>query len=442
MGKQKREYIRLLTVLGLIAVLSLQSIWIYNTYMLIRKNIQESCNEIVEESIEVEMRIRMEHLPDGTQIVGGEMNDTLSPLTSFCDNLSKMGNEMSIERIDSIVSVLLSKYNVESRFVVYIVNPQINHILQMSKKEKVPHLGSIKSNPFPIKVDSSEAVQLVLVNPYNTLFERMGLLMIASFIMLVLVIGCIGYQIKVILYQKKIAKLRADFSFAMIHDMKSPLTAIMSCANFLNGEVIEHKPEMKEKFFNVVKSQTAHLLKLMNKVLTISKLEERKDLITKKRFLLLPLLENLIEVFQVQAVKPVHFTLDIKVNEVYGDEEYLEEAISNLIDNAVKYSKESVDIAISTSVFDKGDYILIKVRDNGLGFSQNEKNMIFSKFERASAFSRSSKGGAAGFGLGLNYVYQVMDAHGGEVTANSVPGEFSEFILFLPRQINKHTENN
>lgn len=442
MGKQKREYIRLLTVLGLIAVLSLQSIWIYNTYMLIRKNIQESCNEIVEKSIEAEMKIRMEHLPDGTQIVGGEMNDTLSPLTSFCDNLSKMGNEMSIERIDSIVSVLLSKYNVESRFVVYIVNPQINYILQMSKKEKVPHLGSIKSNPFPIKTDSSEAVQLVLVNPYNTLFERMGLLMIASFIMLVLVIGCISYQIKVIFYQKKIAKLRADFSFAMIHDMKTPLTAIMSCANLLRSGGMEQKTEIKEKFFSFIKSESVHLLNLTNKILSLSRLESHKALLSKKRFQLEPMLQNMTELFQVKAEKPVHFTLDLQVKEVYADEDYLGEAISNLIDNAVKYSKESVEITISTSIISKGNYTMIKVRDNGLGFSQEDKNVIFGKFERASAFNRSSKGGVAGFGLGLNYVYQVMEAHGGEVTANSVVGEFSEFMLLLPQEININTENN
>lgn len=438
---RKMIFLFLFTVFGLMAVLSLQTIWLYNTYRLIKSDIyQESCS-ILKKALEEEGSIRFSATPKGTKIASGPTNDTIPPETYFYQHLSDMGYPMSLSAVDSIVSSLLKKNGIKGEFVVCIVNPIKNRVLQKSKQVTIPY-WIISSEPFPIRVDYSQMVQLMILNPYRTFFARMDLLMIASFIMLVLVIGCIGYQIKVILYQKKIAKLRADFSFAMIHDMKSPLTAIMSCANFLNGEVIEHKPEMKEKFFNVVKSQTAHLLKLMNKVLTISKLEERKDLITKKRFLLLPLLENLIEVFQVQAVKPVHFTLDIKVNEVYGDEEYLEEAISNLIDNAVKYSKESVDIAISTSVFDKGDYILIKVRDNGLGFSQNEKNMIFSKFERASAFSRSSKGGAAGFGLGLNYVYQVMDAHGGEVTANSVPGEFSEFILFLPRQINKHTENN
>lgn len=76
----------------------------------------------------------------------------------------------------------------------------------------------------------------------------MGLLMIASFIMLVLVIGCIIYQIKVIIYQKKVAKLREDFSYAMIHDMKTPLSSIMMCSDALNGEKIESMPELKRIF--------------------------------------------------------------------------------------------------------------------------------------------------------------------------------------------------
>lgn len=442
MKTQGYKYIVLLTFLGLVAVLLLQVIWLFNTYSLVENRIRDDCSAIVERAVEGEMAIRAENIPEGTQIVGGEMYASINPLTCFSENLTNMGHEISVANIDSIASVLLKGHNIKSDIVIYIINPKKGNILQKSKLGVLPRLGSIKSNPFPIKIDSSEAVQLVLVNPYNTFFERMGLLMIASFIMLVLVIGCISYQIKVIFYQKKIAKLRADFSFAMIHDMKTPLTAIMSCANLLRSGGMEQKIEIKEKFFSFIKSESVHLLNLTNKILSLSRLESHKALLSKKRFQLEPMLQNMTELFQVKAEKPVHFTLDLQVKEVYADEDYLGEAISNLIDNAVKYSKESVEITISTSIISKGNYTMIKVRDNGLGFSQEDKNVIFGKFERASAFNRSSKGGVAGFGLGLNYVYQVMEAHGGEVTANSVLGEFSEFMLLLPQEININTENN
>ena len=91
MKKQKYKYIRLFTFLGLIAVLSLQTVWIYNTYMLIRYNIQKDCCEVLEEAIENEMKIRMACTPEGTQVIGGEVNGTINPLTYFCENLSNMG---------------------------------------------------------------------------------------------------------------------------------------------------------------------------------------------------------------------------------------------------------------------------------------------------------------------------------------------------------------
>lgn len=340
MKKQKYRYIRLFTFLGLVAVLSLQAAWIYNTYMLIRNNIQKDCCEVVEKTLENEMVIRMDNLPEGSQVIGGEVNDTIKPLTYFCENLSNMGREISMVRIDSIASALLKEYSIESNFVVCTMNPQNDSILQVSKKEKLPLWGIIKSAPFAIKSDSTEAVQLLLINPYKVFFERMGLLMIASFIMLVLVIGCIIYQIKVIIYQKKVAKLREDFSYAMIHDMKTPLSSIMMCSDALNDEKIESMPELKKSFLGVVKSETVHLLKLINRLLTISKLENDKLTMVKEKVKLEPMLERIRETFKAKSTKPLHFTLNLQAKEVNADKEYLEEAVYNLVDNAVKYSKD------------------------------------------------------------------------------------------------------
>lgn len=439
--KQKYRYIRLFTFLGLVAVLSLQAAWIYNTYMLIRNNIQKDCCEVVEKTLENEMVIRMDNLPEGSQVIGGEVNDTIKPLTYFCENLSNMGREISMVRIDSIASALLKEYSIESNFVVCTMNPQNDSILQVSKKENLSLWGVIKFEPFLIKSDSTEAVQLLLINPYKVFFERMGLLMIASFIMLVLVIGCIIYQIKVIIYQKKVAKLREDFSYAMIHDMKTPLSSIMMCSDALNDEKIESMPELKKSFLGVVKSETVHLLKLINRLLTISKLENDKLTMVKEKVKLEPMLERIRETFKAKSTKPLHFTLNLQAKEVNADKEYLEEAVYNLVDNAVKYSKDEGEVEIEITSECSGGYSCIKVRDNGIGFSEEDKRKIFDKFERGSAIKSSRLGKVAGFGLGLNYVYRVMEAHGGTVTASSVVGKFSEFTLYMSASEEEDTEN-
>ena len=101
--------------------------------------------------------------------------------------------------------------------------------------------------------------------------------------------------------------------------------------------------------------------------------------------------------------------------------------IINLIDNAIKYSVETVKIDIVCE--EESNYTKIKVHDNGLGISFKEQNKIFDKFERADAGKRSNAGG---FGLGLNYVQRVMTAHNGKVSLESIENKFSEFTLFFP----------
>lgn len=228
----------------------------------------------------------------------------------------------------------------------------------------------------------------------------------------------------------KIARIREDFSYAMIHDMKSPLSSIFMTLNFLHSGKLDDKPEMKEKYYQIAESEADHLLALTNKVLTISKLENHKLKITKEKVRLAPLLEELADKFVAKSAKEVHFYFDLKVAEVYAEAEYLKEVFSNLIDNAIKYSKESVEIKISSEIHDSNT--VIRVHDNGLGIADKYQRRIFNKYERGTAERRIRKGGAAGFGLGLNFVQQVVEAHGGNITVNSIEKEYTEFIIYLP----------
>ena len=427
--------IRLFTILGLIAILSLQIVWLFNTYMLVKNNLIKESFEALEESLDREVELRIERTPKETQIIGGSTNDSVPHLTYFSESLSKLGLEVSLDDIDSIASsILLRKYDIESTYMICMINMDTREVLQKSKSLDLSFQNIVKSMPFPIRTDLSQGVQLILLNPYWTIVKRMGLLMIATAIMMIMVITCIIYQIKIIIRQDKIAKVREDFSYAMIHDMKTPLSSILACTSLLHSGKTESTPQLKERYFCIIEDETGHLLNLANKVLTISKLESHKLEMAKITFQLKPMVEDLIEKFSAKCAKPLHFTLNLQAEEVHADEEYLKEAISNLIDNAIKYSYQTVDISISS--LNNATHTLIKVRDNGIGISEKDVKHIFEKFERASAFKRSRLGKVAGFGLGLNYVYQVMEAHEGSVTVNSIEKEFSEFTLYIPLKTN------
>ena len=228
----------------------------------------------------------------------------------------------------------------------------------------------------------------------------------------------------------KIFKIREDFSYAMIHDMKTPLTTIVMTLNFLHTGRLDDKPEKKEKYFQIAEGEADHLLTLTNKVLTISKLEQHKLDMQKEEIELIPIVDKLVDKFTAKADKPIRFIKDLQATEVYADAEYLEEVLDNLIDNAVKYSKESVEITLSSSCNDK--HTVLRVYDNGIGISDKDQKVIFNKYERGAAGRRKRKQGASGFGLGLNFVQQVVEAHGGNIFVNSIEGEFTEFVISLP----------
>ena len=137
----------------------------------------------------------------------------------------------------------------------------------------------------------------------------------------------------------------------------------------------------------------------------------------------------LSEKFKAKSPKPVTFKFDLKAESIYADAEYIEEVFCNMIDNSIKYSKDSVDIKISSS--ENSKYSIIKIYDNGLGMNEDDQLKIFNKYERAYA-GRKKKTYASGFGLGLNFVQQVIEAHKGKIIVNSVEGEFTEFIIYLP----------
>ncbi|MDM8305458.1 sensor histidine kinase [Phocaeicola salanitronis] len=432
--KKNRRFAGLsaLTFLGLIGALALQAVWLYNVYTLIRNDIQKECTSILDTALYEETNIISSHIPDGYEILGGPQNDSISSNTYLYEGIYKLGLQYSITEIDSIAGVYLHKKDINADYVICNVNPKTKEIYDKSNTHKLFQLGLIKSDIIPTRLDFSQGVQIILENPFKYIFERMGLLIISTLIILSFVISCIICQIRIIARMNKIFQIREDFTYAMIHDMKTPLSSIFTALYFLHSGRLDNKPETKEKYYTIAENEVDHLLTLTNKVLTLSKLESHKLEMNREDVPLEPMVENLTVKFTAKAQKPVRFTADLKAPAVYADKEYLEEILSNLIDNAIKYSKpEGVDIRIRSELNEK--YTVIKVHDNGLGISEADQRTIFNKYERAAAGRKKNKNRPSGFGLGLNFVQQVMHAHEGKVFVTSIEGEFTEFALLFPR---------
>lgn len=269
-------------------------------------------------------------------------------------------------------------------------------------------------------------VQALLAAFYESKFT-----VLTSLLTTVVIIMSLIDQINYIDEQERVRLLREDFSYAMVHDMKSPLTSIIMGTKYLHSGVLEKKPEMKEKYFCIIEDEAQHLLALINRLLTISKLEHGKLNIQKAEIDLEAMIEDVVDKYKAKSAKPIHITTLFGATSALADEEYLKEAISNIVDNATKYSKEEINIQISTSENDRNVYI--KIYDEGIGIARNEMKTIFNRFERAAEHERDVRKTRGGFGIGLNYVLQVINAHGGKVSVNSEKGKWSELTISLPK---------
>ena len=431
MQKSKYKYV---AVAAMLAVMLLLGLYMWMTYRSAVRDISERAGNQLPWAMFYESYQRAEIVSKGDTLSLPDLRGDLSLVSSvegMNDVLSRRyHSEVSLDTIALFVDSLLSVVNLDRNFTVMEVDHR-GKILRQSNNQLTP--TSLKTQVFSTRRDQSRGIQLALNDPYPTLAKRLSPLFLASAIILILFGAILMRLLRYLDEQKMMADLRNDFSYAMVHDMKSPLSSIIMGARFLHSGKVDDKPEIKEKYFTIIESEADHLLALVNKLLTISKLENKKLILNKQSINLEPIIEDLAEKAKAKTEKKIDFIVDLLVKHVMADEQYLTEAISNLIDNAIKYSKEHIKICITSHSTDK--YVLLKVRDNGIGISKEDQLIIFDKFGRAAIHEQNRKGGVSGFGLGLNYVDQVMQAHGGKVTVSSEKDQYSEFTLYIPKNV-------
>ena len=431
MQKNKYKYV---SVAAMLAVMLLLGLYMWMTYRSAVRDISEQAGNQLPWAMFYESYQRAEIVSKGDTLSLPDLRGDLSLVSSvegMNDVLSRRyHSEVSLDTIALFVDSLLSVVNLDRNFTVMEVDHQ-GKILRQNNDLLTP--TSLKTQVFSTRRDQSKGIQLALNDPYPVLARRLSPLFLASAIILILFGAILIRLLRYLDEQKMMADLRNDFSYAMVHDMKSPLSSIIMGARFLHSGKVDDKPDIKEKYFSIIESEADHLLALVNKLLTISKLENKKLILNKQSINLEPIIEDLIEKAKAKTEKKIDFIVDLLSKHVLADEQYLTEAISNLIDNAIKYSKEDIKISITSHSTDK--YVLLKVRDNGIGISKEDQLIIFDKFGRAAIHEHNRKGGVSGFGLGLNYVDQVMQAHGGKVTVSSEKDQFSEFTLYIPKNV-------
>ena len=422
--KQKNNKYVITAIVGLSAAFMMQMLWIVGGFQYTISKIKSDVNEKLEQALftEAEQRACL-YLKS---IAVSPSNSDKPDITYFETELNKeTKSNISLPKLKAILDKILP-----SDYSIILYNNGKEHYY--GGDNRAIQL-SVKSAVFYTRTDQSQAIQIELTNPYSIFFEELGLLALASFLMLIITLLCIFKQVGIIRWQQNNAKMKKIMTYSMIHDIKTPLSTIRLGLGALDHERIANDSEKRTKYLQVISTETQHAYSLINRILTISKSQAGKLELKKVQVDMTSMLSKMEENFKVNRLKNVSFENHINCQYAFADEEYLKEIFYNLIDNSIKYSDGDVTIRISTDKVDKG--VSIRVRDNGIGISKADQKVIFDKYERASAAKRTfKKKGAPGFGLGLTYVFQVIDAHEGMIGVESELGRYTEFSIFLPDQ--------
>lgn len=269
--------------------------------------------------------------------------------------------------------------------------------------------------------------------PTHTLvLQQMRGILYTSFLIIIILGVSFWFLIRIILRQKSVEEMKEDFTHNITHELKTPI-AVAYAANdaLLNFKGAENM-EKRHNYLQIIQDQLKQLGGLVEQILSMS-MEQRKNFRLNYEYIdLRPMLESLIGQHRLKADKPVGFTLCMeKEMMVHADRTHLYNMVSNLIDNAIKYSVGKAEISISATVGGSphGDCVTISIQDKGIGIPPERQKHLFDKFYRVPTGNLHN---VKGYGLGLYYVKTMTEQHKGTVSVESAVGKGSTFTLQIP----------
>jgi signal transduction histidine kinase len=263
------------------------------------------------------------------------------------------------------------------------------------------------------------------------LTSRRGIYLYMFILLAGILIFGLTLTIRIVTHEFELGKMKSDFVSTVSHEFKSPLTSIRQLAEMLQTGRVP-SDERRQRYYNVLLEQSERLSLLIDNILDFAKMEEGKKEFEFEMVDMGPLLEELISTIQ-QQVRHEGFTLQAEIDKdlpsIQVDRSAITQAITNLIDNAIKYSGEAKKIYVRG--FTEDQHLVIAVQDFGVGIKTGEIDKVFERFYRGGdELTRTVKGS----GLGLTLVKQIVQAHHGSVLVESKPGSGSTFSIKLPIQ--------
>ncbi|QTE22774.1 sensor histidine kinase [Polaribacter cellanae] len=285
--------------------------------------------------------------------------------------------------------------------------------------------GKTKSVTFNLQFETQD---LMNIDGWEKIvLRRMASLLILSVFIFLFVFGLLYYSIKNLITQKKIADIKTDFVNNITHELKTPLATLTLATKMLKKDEVKQQPAIIENTVSTIERQNIRLQKLIDQVLNNSlgyqEIKLHKEVVNTNDYL-----DMIVNDFQLSLdSESIKIYKNITVNkEISIDKFYFTTAILNILENAVKYGKEGLEIHISAKI--KHNFT-ISIKDNGIGIPKKQQPFLFDKFYRV---GNKEVHNVKGLGLGLYYTHQIIKAHKGNIFVESEENVGSTFTIKIP----------
>lgn len=359
------------------------------------------------------------HLHRFNETTVSDVLDYKELFEKISDALKKYG----IKEVHFEFAVADKKGNIELRSKGFeeAYNDELNSL--QTRISIIPQDIMEPSGPF-------ESLIIVVPNISGYLIHTLQWVIIGAILFILVVLAAFFITVRSLLTQRNLNEIKKDFINNMTHELKTPLATISLAVDALKSNKVQGDPKSVDYFSTIIKEENIRMNKHVEAILNLGQLEKQEYEINKQPVDVHDLILGVLDSFKLQLeAKPSHVQtyLEAKPSIINADEEQLLHVFSNLIDNSIKYSKETINITIHTQTLN--NKMVISIEDEGIGMSPDTTKHIFEKFYRAHSGNIHN---VKGFGLGLSYVKWVVDAHKGKIKVDTELDAGTKTEIILP----------
>jgi two-component system phosphate regulon sensor histidine kinase PhoR len=278
---------------------------------------------------------------------------------------------------------------------------------------------------------TTEALIVFVPQSSFTVFQSLGWMIFGGILFTIIIVTAFALTIRTMLGQKKLSEIKSDFINNMTHELKTPLATISLAIDAIGNERVMDNKDKIRYFSGIIKEENKRMNKQVESILQSALMEKEELTLNLQPIDVHQLIITTVENLQLQ-LEGKNGKVDLQLHAlqpiIKADEVHFSNLIFNLLDNAIKYSKDNLEVRISTSNTRK--HLVISIADNGIGMSRDTVSRIFEKFYRAHTGNVHN---VKGFGLGLSYVKAIVDAHKGKIRVESILGKGSRFTMEFPQ---------